>query len=774
MIRCILATLLSIAFLWAGVPQAAAQEAPRTMIVMDGSGSMWGQINGRPKLQIARRAVAQLVRRLPPDMEVGLMAYGHRTEGDCGDIQVLVRPAAGTAPKIRRAVNQMKFQGKTPLAGALSEAAEALGYLDVPVTVVMVTDGLENCQMNPCKIAAELEADGFDFTAHVIGFGLSPKEGARVACIAKRTGGTYYPARNARALARALVKAMIADDEDSAIAQGIPEAESVAPGATDEAVAGTPAAVAFFRGAPVMLNVTLDEVGSIGIVAQSPAPQGFAADGTISDCQNQCEGDPLCAAWRFEPAGTVAGAQCTVFSYATALDYAETDPAKGQAAGMKVGAVQLVRPYVPTPVPVVVPEEADTAATDGIAVRIVPTGAPIDLSVLWQAIPLDDPDAEPVGATDAIMGEWQVQLLPGEYAIEGVATGYVFEDYIKVSQDAFRFEIVGFAAGEADADDSDDAVAMADEADLPDDVDSAETEGAVVVDPEGTLGLPGAGAATEAGYLCAATEPCGFSDAATGLVFALPPGWASDYPTLVPDPDGSLSATISMTMFGPEGSDGSVPTLLLNPAVWIDANGPCAVSAAGSLCVFGQGDAVTQAALELIVPRLVITTTPTPPDGPPTAPEQGDETAVTDAGTDPQDGLWSPSVAPVVISQCPEGIEAGLAPVIAALDAPRRITWDGVFEPARLGLDAALPGVAWQSAGPADWQGEAQPSAISGQPAFLLGVVRTNLTLTDSATIKGQFALTAFADGVGMVNLLNVGLAQCNVTADFTLTRSGG
>ena len=33
---------------------ASDPKQPRTIIVMDGSGSMWGQIDGRPKLEIAR------------------------------------------------------------------------------------------------------------------------------------------------------------------------------------------------------------------------------------------------------------------------------------------------------------------------------------------------------------------------------------------------------------------------------------------------------------------------------------------------------------------------------------------------------------------------------------------------------------------------------------------------------------------------------------------------------------------------------------------------
>lgn len=92
-------------------PMALADN-PATMIVMDGSGSMWGQIKGRPKLEIARETVAEVLAGLPEDRALGLMAYGHRERGNCADIEVMAVPAKGNATAILHAVNTMKFQGK--------------------------------------------------------------------------------------------------------------------------------------------------------------------------------------------------------------------------------------------------------------------------------------------------------------------------------------------------------------------------------------------------------------------------------------------------------------------------------------------------------------------------------------------------------------------------------------------------------------------------------------------------------------------------------------
>ena len=98
----------------------------KSIIVLDASGSMWGQIDGRPKLEIAREALGSVLSGLDPATEIGLMAYGHREKGSCTDIELVVPPAPGTAQAITDAANAMKFLGKTPLTEAVRRAASEL------------------------------------------------------------------------------------------------------------------------------------------------------------------------------------------------------------------------------------------------------------------------------------------------------------------------------------------------------------------------------------------------------------------------------------------------------------------------------------------------------------------------------------------------------------------------------------------------------------------------------------------------------------------------
>ncbi|SHE64747.1 VWA domain-containing protein [Devosia limi] len=199
----LLGTLIFAAFTLAGLAGGALSQE-RMIIVMDGSGSMWGQIEGRAKLEIARDTVAEVLRGLPDERELGLIAYGHRQKGDCSDIELVVPASSNSAGAILDAVNSMRFLGKTPLTQAVREAAEALHYTEDQATVVLVTDGLETCEADPCALGKELAELGLNFTAHVVGFGLSREEGTAVSCLAENTGGRYIQASNARDLAAAL------------------------------------------------------------------------------------------------------------------------------------------------------------------------------------------------------------------------------------------------------------------------------------------------------------------------------------------------------------------------------------------------------------------------------------------------------------------------------------------------------------------------------------------------------------------------------------------
>jgi len=172
----------------------------RAILVLDASGSMWGQIDDVPKITIARDVIGGLLESWDPNVELGVTAYGHREKGNCGDIETLVEVGPADQGRITSAIESLNPKGKTPLTDAVRQAALSLRYTEERATVILVSDGKETCNVDPCAAAADLEATGVDFTVHVVGFDLEAEEKAQLQCLAETTGGRFLSAANASEL----------------------------------------------------------------------------------------------------------------------------------------------------------------------------------------------------------------------------------------------------------------------------------------------------------------------------------------------------------------------------------------------------------------------------------------------------------------------------------------------------------------------------------------------------------------------------------------------
>lgn len=173
------------------------------ILILDASGSMWGQIDGVNKIVIAKDVVEGLVRSLPESQRIGLVAYGHRRKGDCSDIQML-SDVGGNRTDMIREIRGLSPKGKTPLSDSVQYAADTLNYKKKAATVILVSDGVETCAPDPCALAKSLEENGLDFTVHVIGFDVTEEERKSLSCIAEETGGEFLSADNAEELSDAL------------------------------------------------------------------------------------------------------------------------------------------------------------------------------------------------------------------------------------------------------------------------------------------------------------------------------------------------------------------------------------------------------------------------------------------------------------------------------------------------------------------------------------------------------------------------------------------
>lgn len=198
----ILPTAIGILFLCAANIFAAGQT--HMILILDGSGSMWGQIDGKAKITIAKEVLNELIDDLPGDLNVGLTAYGHRREGDCRDVERLTLPGSVDKARLKALVGGISPKGKTPIAFSLTETAGELKSLDGERVIVLVTDGIESCHGDPCQVARELAEAGVVTKIHIVGFDLTEEAMDQLGCIAEPSGGLVVSAANAGELKDAL------------------------------------------------------------------------------------------------------------------------------------------------------------------------------------------------------------------------------------------------------------------------------------------------------------------------------------------------------------------------------------------------------------------------------------------------------------------------------------------------------------------------------------------------------------------------------------------
>ncbi len=179
-------------------------------IVVDASRSMWGRMNGEPKMAIAKNILEDVSYWFPEDLDLALRAYGSTSPSDdanCADSTLLVPFADDNREYIRQAIAGLRPLGQTPIAYALNQAAHDFGDLRNDRTLVLVTDGIESCGGDPVQAARDLREQGI--MVHLIGFGLgnaADEDTASLQAVADASGGRYVTAGSAEELKEALVQ----------------------------------------------------------------------------------------------------------------------------------------------------------------------------------------------------------------------------------------------------------------------------------------------------------------------------------------------------------------------------------------------------------------------------------------------------------------------------------------------------------------------------------------------------------------------------------------
>ena len=178
------------------LPVGSARASEEALLIFDASRSMLGKIDGKTRIAIARDVLGKAFQRYEAKLKLGIMAYGSRSSSNCRDITYNRAVGRIRAASYTRTLKRIRPRGKTPIALAIRSGASKLDYKNKKTTLVLMSDGLDNCKGQPCAMARKLEESANFLTIHVIAFSVPKEDRPGLSCIARNTGGRFFVANN--------------------------------------------------------------------------------------------------------------------------------------------------------------------------------------------------------------------------------------------------------------------------------------------------------------------------------------------------------------------------------------------------------------------------------------------------------------------------------------------------------------------------------------------------------------------------------------------------
>ena len=175
-----------------------SQKKTRILFILDASNSMNLKWDNQTRMESAKEILNESIEDLRgiPDLEIALRVYGHQslvnnTFQDCNDTKLEVPFGKNTIDEIKKTVKYLNAKGATPIARSLEAAADDFPTSDARNFIVLITDGLESCDNDPCVIAKKLKEKEVNVTPFVIGIGLDLSYLEKFNCI-----GSFTEAEN--------------------------------------------------------------------------------------------------------------------------------------------------------------------------------------------------------------------------------------------------------------------------------------------------------------------------------------------------------------------------------------------------------------------------------------------------------------------------------------------------------------------------------------------------------------------------------------------------
>lgn len=170
----------------------------RILFIFDASTSMIERWEGRQKFDKARELMFELLDSLESiqhqqKLEIALRVYGHQSPvppPDCLDSKLEVAFGESTIGMIKDKLKIIEPRGTTPIAYSLGQSeADFPPCNDCRNIIILITDGIEMCQGDPCEVSLALQKKGIALKPYIVGVDIDLKYIELLDCM-----GNYFNA----------------------------------------------------------------------------------------------------------------------------------------------------------------------------------------------------------------------------------------------------------------------------------------------------------------------------------------------------------------------------------------------------------------------------------------------------------------------------------------------------------------------------------------------------------------------------------------------------
>lgn len=175
--------------------QSRPPEQPtRILFLFDASQSMYARWESNTKYEVARKLLGEMVDSLQKmeNLELALRVYGHTKRyppQDCDDTRLEVPFGEKNGFAIKKRLEEISPSGTTPIARSLEECGSDFPKSPARNIIILITDGIEECNGDPCAVSAMLQRKGIVLKPFVIGLGLGKDFIKSFECV-----GNYFDA----------------------------------------------------------------------------------------------------------------------------------------------------------------------------------------------------------------------------------------------------------------------------------------------------------------------------------------------------------------------------------------------------------------------------------------------------------------------------------------------------------------------------------------------------------------------------------------------------